>query len=357
MMLFTGVSSLCNQIRSHLAEGFIEQHFPRKYLHSSISPESMVDRDIMAGVVDAATSIEMTPDTLNSLINTSQNASVITTSIVLLAHWKPSPSPTAIANFIPHLAPFLQSSTAVDEVLFLLLQYAHAHATQSITTASLDSIIQPLVTLCSTCPDPEKRNTIWVTFSELFKTLSSAARLALLTELLSPETDPFPQMRVAAVGLVKDSVSDSLSAVASLPPAERKQSVDILVSRLLAQLGRYLLRPEPPELLSHPLEQFDTDAFLESSEPTRLHQCLSLYYMLLVKDVSNLTGVRDSGSISETTRYLLVPLAKVLDLVEQNASEKEPQAMIAEMQVINPLRMALARVQESLDTLNVSKRP
>ena len=289
----------------------------------------LTDRDYQ----ESAKSLQIRPNSLVTLARNPQNAALMMASVVLLAHWNPPPSPIALSSIIPYISPLLQSGTAVDEVLFLLLNHAHYHPTRS---TPIDSLIQPLITLCSTSPDPIQRNTAFVALSQLSKPLHPAQQITLFIELLSPETDPFPQMRVAAVGMVKEAVSEALSAAALLPPDKQRHHAGLLASpQLFAHLGQYFLRSEPPELLSGPLDGFDVDAFLESSEPTRLHLCLSLYYMLLVQDVSNLvsgvcywvivldnlqTGVRDAGSIRETSASLLRPLAKVLDLVERQAS-------------------------------------
>jgi hypothetical protein len=164
------------------------------------------------------------------------------------------------------------------------------------TSGAINSAIEPLTTLCSTNPDATTRNTAFILLSQFINTLPSSARLAVFTELLSPETDPFPQMRVAAVGLVKDSV---LAALATL---ESGKGDDPLASgQLLTQLGRYILRSEPPDLLSRPRETFDVDAFFESSEPVRLTGCLGLYYALLMGDRMNKVC---SGVCANTKRRL-----------------------------------------------------
>jgi hypothetical protein len=98
-------------------------------------------------------------------------------------------------------------------------------------------------------------------------------------------------MRVAAVGLVKESVLTALEGVRPSTAGDAGHSeikVDVFTSpQLLTQIGRYILRSEPPDLLSQKQEMFDVAEFLESSEPVRLTECLGLYYALLARDISN----------------------------------------------------------------------
>ena len=98
-------------------------------------------------------------------------------------------------------------------------------------------------------------------------------------------------MRVAAMGLVKESVLTALEGArpsTAEEPDYTETNVDVFASpQLLTQIGRYILRSEPPDLLSQKPETFDVAAFLESSEPVRLTECLGLYYALLARDVSN----------------------------------------------------------------------
>jgi Uncharacterised protein family, YAP/Alf4/glomulin len=193
----------------------------------------------------------------------------------------------SLLRLIPNLAPFLQNGTAIDESLSLILRSAHAHIGGLVAAVELDNIIQPLIELCSTSPDPTQRNTMFVTLSQLLKSLPSRARLAIFTELLSPDTDPFPQMRVAAVGLVKESVLTALGGFSSSTAREPGQRDVFASPQLLTKIGQYILRSEPPDLLSQKQGTFDVAAFLESSEPVRLIECLGLYYTLLARDVSN----------------------------------------------------------------------
>ena len=98
-------------------------------------------------------------------------------------------------------------------------------------------------------------------------------RFGLLKDLLADEDMP-PQMRIAAIGLLKEAVLEALSG----------QGQNIFASRhLLATFGPLVLRPVP-------FGSFDTvtlDEFLDSPEPLRLVECLGFYYVLLQRDQNN----------------------------------------------------------------------
>ena len=88
-------------------------------------------------------------------------------------------------------------------------------------------------------------------------------------------------MRVASVGLVKEALLEALS----LPP----NSENIFLSSLfLRSFGTILFRPNPSDLLAS--ETLTLGEFRDSHEPQRLVECLSLYYVLLLRDKNNLVG-------------------------------------------------------------------
>ena len=83
-------------------------------------------------------------------------------------------------------------------------------------------------------------------------------------------------MRTAAVGLVKEALLESL--------ASHQKNDPFLGSLFLQSFGPILFRPNPPDLLSSSLSLKE---FQESNEPSRLVECLSLYYVILQRDEKN----------------------------------------------------------------------
>lgn len=178
----------------------------------------------------------------------------------------------------PSILQGLRANIASDECMFLLLSRANTIGT--LDPETLFPIIHALVPISAQHPDPPQRNLAFLTISLLLKRLPSTPRLACLSELVSPECI-FPPMRVAAIGLLKESILASL--------AEPKKD-DIFASpQVFTAIGRYVLRPEPPELFS---SRPSLETFLDSIEPSRLVECLGLYYTVLLIDQKNMVCLR-----------------------------------------------------------------
>lgn len=98
--------------------------------------------------------------------------------------------------------------------------------------------------------------------------------------MLEPAEDAFPQMRAAAIGLVKSSF---LRAIQSQHGKD-----DVFASRaLVGTVGGYVFRPNPPNLFED--EKLEMEEFIESEnqEAVRLVECLGLYYVVLLRDSEN----------------------------------------------------------------------
>ena len=101
-------------------------------------------------------------------------------------------------------------------------------------------------------------------------------RIQLLTNLTGDSQ--LPQMRVAAVGLVKEAIIDSLSST----------EPNLFASPLFLRVfGSILFRPSPMDLFSGSKE-LSLRTFQESSEPQRLVQCLALPCVLVKRDLRNM---------------------------------------------------------------------
>jgi hypothetical protein len=246
----------------------------------------------------------------------SQGASTSAASLaclVLLAHW-PMEDFTPLLNQLAPMRPCIEhtltNSIAVDECLFLLMTRADANSSitqsnQNVTNPGLSTIpeddliplVQSIASLAASSPDPIRRNSAFVTLSLLLKRADPPARLILLDDLLSAE-NPFPQMRVAAIGLVKESTFDAFDALDANEKGQSgktRKGTNVFTSpELIARLGRHLLRPEPINLFdtasSTNVITVDVQEFFESSEPARLTECLGFYYTLLQRDVDNLVS-------------------------------------------------------------------
>ncbi|OBZ77602.1 hypothetical protein A0H81_02402 [Grifola frondosa] len=270
-------------------------------------------------------------------------------SLILLAH-----SPSYLFS-IPHLTTFfpivltsIQSSVALDEVLSLLItSFAPLHS-QSPRPDLPPDLIVPLIHilpyLASSHPDPSTRHQTFKLISVILALTPSPLRLRLLHDLLT-DSDLPPQMRVAAVGLVKDAVLEALVTA----PGSTESNRNVFASFLfLRTLGPAILRTDPPDLLNS--SNLRVNDFLETSEPLRLVECLAFYYVLLQRDTSNRTGVRDLDSIMNVQETLLYPLRRRFTQWDLDTDGPETSGDHAAMQ-LGILDMWLERVQGTSDDI------
>ena len=199
-------------------------------------------------------------------------------SIILLAH---DPTYTfstqTLTAFFPIILSSIQSNVALDEVLSILLSsLAPLHSQTPRPELSVDFVI-PLVHLlphvASNHSEPEVRHYNYRILSLVLGLSPSPIRFRLLHDLLGDKEVP-PQMRVAAVGLLKEAVLESFTT---------KDKNMFASPLLLSTFGPIVLRPDPPDLL----DSVSLDDFLDSAEPLRMVECLGFYYVLLLRDTHN----------------------------------------------------------------------
>ena len=199
-------------------------------------------------------------------------------SIILLAH---DPAYTfstqTLTAFFPIILSSIQSNVALDEVLSILLSsLAPLRSQTPRPELSVDFVI-PLVHLlphvASNHSEPEVRHYNYRILSLVLGLSPSPIRFRLLHDLLGDKEVP-PQMRVAAVGLLKEAVLESFTT---------KDKNMFASPLLLSTFGPIVLRPDPPDLL----DSVSLDDFLDSAEPLRMVECLGFYYVLLLRDTHN----------------------------------------------------------------------
>jgi len=140
-------------------------------------------------------------------------------------------------------------------------------------------------------------------------------------------------MSVASVGLVKEAF---LEAISSTKP-------NIFASAIFLQVfGSVLLRPNPPDLFPN----ISLADFKDSSEPSRLIECLSLYYVVLLRDKSNLTGIRDRDMLQHVEQTFLKPLRSAL-MAWMDGPEVADSSMHDMMPLIS-LRLGIERVDGAM---------
>src|ERR1700722_10829832 len=232
------------------------------------SPQST----LTLSVKDALTTLGFTPD--NAITKPSVG------SLILVAH-SPSALPPShlLLVLLPTLLTSIKSNQGLDESLAILLR-SLTNATAECPKHDLGedvitSLLDVLPYLASVHPDPNIRHQTFRIISLVLSLTPPTLRLQLLVTLTS-DTSP-PPMCAAAVGLIKEAVIEALS---------HDTSPNILASPLLLQsLAPVLFPPRPRDLFSliH-----STHDLTDSQELSRIVECLSLYYFLLLRDKKNL---------------------------------------------------------------------
>jgi hypothetical protein len=202
-----------------------------------------------------------------------------TAYLILLSHSEIVPSDICrvLSFMLPILVASIQTNHTLDEALSLLLQFLHSShfpAGQQLSPDISGPLCALLPTLASAHPDGDIRHQTFRILSRILTLTPPELRLQILKDLTT-DTE-FPQMRVAAVGLVKEASLESLS---------REDRPNVFSSPIFLQVfGPILLRPDPVDLFRPDLSLREIE---DSSEPSRLVECLSLYYILLLRDNLN----------------------------------------------------------------------
>ena len=219
-----------------------------------------------------------------------------------------------LTTFFPTILSCIQLNVALDEVLSILLStFASLRSVSPRPELSVDLIV-PLVHLlphvAGNHADPDIRHFTFRIISLILGLSPPPIRFRVLEELLSDDDLP-AQMRVAAIGLLKEATMEGLN----------QGDINMFASPLLlSTFGPIVLRPHPPTGFG----SLTLGDFMESAEPLRLVECLGFYYVLLLRDTDNRvrrvpqpdarpltfeqTGVRDPDALKNVQNILLEPL-------------------------------------------------
>lgn len=181
-----------------------------------------------------------------------------------------------LSPLFPIILSSIQSNLALDEALAILLKGLNPTAASRPQLSP--EIIVPLCTilppLCSSHPDPLVRHQIFRILSLLLSSSPPPLRLQLLKDLTMDQG--LPQMCVASVGLVKEAFLEAMFSPKS----------NVFASPTFLQVfGPILFRPSPPDIFS---SSISLSNFKDSSEPSRLTECLALYFLILRRDTCNM---------------------------------------------------------------------
>ncbi|KAF8485679.1 hypothetical protein JB92DRAFT_3025282 [Gautieria morchelliformis] len=295
-LLYSTLTAYASHIRASLAQRTFEMYYPRLVLHTNVDPTSEAGKELMQNAAEMARILGGTPVTL-----TSPPLSI--GKLILLAHGEPPSlmSSNFLQKLLPTITLSLQQNVAMDESLALLLNFM-AFSSDQLPQEIVDPVATLITPLASTHSHPPTRHMVFRILQALLARAPPPIRLAHLSSLLID--CPFPQMRVAAVGLVKEAFLNAITSTGTDQSLFKSET-------LIRALGPTLFRPDPPDLFASPTSQ-SLRAFLDSSEPARLTECLAFYYILLKRDTSNSSGIRDQDMLRTVKNSLLSPLRNAL---------------------------------------------
>ncbi|KAI0646409.1 hypothetical protein C8Q79DRAFT_962504 [Trametes meyenii] len=327
-----------NAAHAGLSRQAFATHFRRLIVPHSGSSSSGSQGDVVAASWPALRGIGVT--------TSSAEGRPTLASFILLAH-EPSYafSVSTLAAFFPVILSSIQLNIALDEVLSVLINtFATLRANTPQPELDTDLIV-PLVHLlphlASNHTDPDIRHYTFRILSLVLGLSPPPVRFQVLKDLLSDEDMP-PQIRIAAVGLLKEAVLEGLSA----------DDPNVFASgHLLPTFGPIVLQPDPPDAL----DAVNVDDFLDGPEPLRLVECLGLYYVLLQRDRQNKTGIRNVDSLRNVQRSLLSPLGASLTRWKTDSLSSvgiEHDHNHDRLLQLDILGMWLERVQNAADNVN-----
>ncbi|KAK2465079.1 hypothetical protein APHAL10511_002887 [Amanita phalloides] len=323
-LLMTVLVACAQCIQSCLARRSFATYYPRLVVDPNLDTHWEVGEQAVQLAIHAASAIGYMPDALISKPSAGH--------LIIMAHMnsKMFAQSTLLEDLLPTIVSAFRSGVALDECITLLLTLLHDLKETTISPEVITPLCTMLASVASTHPDPTIRHQSFRILALLLSRSPPTLRMEALKELTTDRL--MPQMRTAAVGLVKEAVLEGLSS----------SSPNMFASRIFLQaFGPILFRPDPPDYLS---KNFSAQELCESYETSRLAECLSLYYVLLLRDRSNKTGIRDRDIINNIDKNFLSPLRSALNMWTSNNSENVVMPIVS-------LQLGLDRVDSAAATL------
>ncbi|KAF9564517.1 hypothetical protein CPC08DRAFT_741429 [Agrocybe pediades] len=325
-LLENSVSTCSQKLQTDIAQRTLEKCYPRLAVRSKVSPDSEEGQRVVLDTLHVADSLGMREDHGSTLD-------------LLFSAYEPSESNPqgVISRLLSLLTSCIHTSHYLDEALAVLIYCLHKHSGYL-----PDEIILPLCglipTVASAHPNPSARHQAFRVLSLLLQRSDAQIRFHQLMELT--KNSEYPQMRATAVGLVKEALLESLS--------KNQKNDPFLSSLFLRSFGPILFRTNPPDLLSSSLSLKD---FQESQEPSRLVECLSLFYVLLQRDDKNKTGIRDKDAVKSVENNLLRPLQEKID--QWTSDPAVSTGHDHDITTIVSLKISLERIQSAREALHI----
>ncbi|KAI6104229.1 hypothetical protein F5141DRAFT_1237461 [Pisolithus sp. B1] len=201
----------------------------------------------------------------------------------------PDPMSTSGLIYLAHAEPAvplpLAKLTQLHPLLVGLFADERCHGRNPLPFAQAVVATNVLSALASTHLDPFMRHLNLRLLSMVLSKVHQTVRLNVLLRLTTDEE--LPQMRSAAVGLLKEATLNALSS-----PDYSTEANPLCIT----------------DIATHTKEDLE-----RSLELLRIIDCLSFYYVLLLRDRKNATGIRDPDNVASVERSFLRPLRRFLD--------------------------------------------
>ena len=179
-----------------------------------------------------------------------------------------------LPSFLPIIISSIQGNIILDETVSFLLETLHCNSKSTISSDISIPLCTVIPSIASAHPSPSLRHQAFRILSMILSSSDPPLRLQILQDLCT--NSEFPQMRVAAVGLVKEAIMEAFSV---------SETPNLFASpRFLQVMGPTIFRPSPKDFF---LAKPSLEELRQSSEPPRLVECLSLLYILLLRDKKN----------------------------------------------------------------------
>ncbi|KAG7093852.1 hypothetical protein E1B28_007491 [Marasmius oreades] len=257
-------------------------------------------------------------------------------TLILYAHWQfgtrqsQYDHSSQLSFFQPVILASLQTNAIIYETISFLLLSLRCRC--ELSPETIIPLSTTLPSLCSSHPDPSIRHYAFRVLSLLLRSAASPLRMQILKTLTS-DYGNLP-MRTAAVGLVKESIIAALDSKS-----------DVFASPMfLKTFGSVLFVPDPPGLFNNSTMNSSDEG---RNEMARLTECLGLYYVLVVRDRANKTGIKDKDNLANVERALLEPMKKALPRWIKNAQASKGGLPPSVMPLVS-LELSLERVYEAL---------
>lgn len=316
LLLDTTIIACASCIRASLCARAFEMHYPRLTLSSAIEPEWQEGELAIRSVLTTLRAITLSPQDV--LDNPTMS------SLIILAHEQDSYLlPKDLSSKLHSmLMTSIQMNFALDESLFLIFRCVTQDRTHHDFPPDLaTSLCIVLPALASTHLDPFIRHFSLRLIALILARLPSMSQQQILMTLASDAE--LPQMRAAAIGLLKEFVLEALQ----FPALSGEQNV-FASPLLIRSFGPILFRTMPPDYFSEVQVAGDIE---KSLEPSRIAEVLSFYYVLLQRDKDNKTGIRDPDNIASVESSLLRPLRSFLE--KWLDAEAEPILSVISLQI------------------------